>query len=499
MTASDPGFVSSTEDWVNRIFSPIATAVSDAIFYEIHIGPLDIPLIVVWLIVAALFFTVYFRGIQVREFKHSISVAAGKYTSDDDPGEVNHFQAITSAVSGTVGLGNIAGVAVAVSIGGPGATFWMILAGFLGMTTKFVEATLAVKYREFQDDGTVVGGPFRYLPIAFAKLGKPVSKTLTAIFALGIIFFGLSGIAMFQTNQTLAQARNVFGSSLEGPGSSLLFGIVTAVVIGFIVMGGVRSIGKVASWLVPLMAAVYVLGGLVVILANINNVPDAISQIVQGAFSPSGVGGGFFGVMIIGFQRAAFSNEAGVGSSPTIHAAVKTRHPVTEGMVALLEPFIDTVVICTMTALIIIIGAPDSWLAARDEAAQTGDISADGVVLTSDAFATVIPWFPYVLALAVALFAVSSILAWAYYAKTAWITLVGYSQWKVRAFLIFYLAFVVIGAVLTMSEVLALGDAMLFMCALVNIFGLYFLFPVVRDELRDYRQWRKRQSTPTEG
>lgn len=313
LQSAETSHISGIETWIDGLFSPASSAISSVIFYELSIGSLNLPLIVVWLIIAAAFFTVVFRGVQFREFKHAGSVIRGRYSSEDDPGEISHFQALSSAVSGTVGLGNIAGVAVAITLGGPGATFWMILAGFLGMCTKFVECTLAVKYRIFHSDGTVTGGPFQYLPIAFKRFGKSASRILTCIFTLGIIFFGLTGIAMFQSNQAFAQMRNATGGGdglLGGPQGAILFGIALAVIVGFVISGGIKSIGKVTGWLVPLMAVLYVAGGLAVIGINAENIPSAVGSIITGAFTPEGVGGGVLGTMIIGFQRAAFSNEA---------------------------------------------------------------------------------------------------------------------------------------------------------------------------------------------
>ncbi|PPK92900.1 AGCS family alanine or glycine:cation symporter [Kineococcus xinjiangensis] len=494
--APDTGALANIENAIDSVFAPVTKAISSVIFYTVTIGGATFPLIVGWLVLAGIIFTIYFKGIQVRGFKHGVDLARGRFSEADAPGEVTHFQALTSAVSGTVGLGNIAGVAVAVTLGGPGATFWMIVAGLLGMCTKFVECTLGVKYREVHEDGTVTGGPFRYLPVAFKKFGPPaVGKVLTGIFAIGLFFFGVAGGNMFQANQTYAQMRNVTGGE-DGPLGSdvaaLIFGIVLALLVGAVIIGGIKSIGRVTARLVPAMAILYLLGCLVVILVNITQVPAAIAAIFAGAFSPEGVTGGVVGALIIGFQRAAFSNEAGVGSAPIAHAAVKTRHPVSEGFVALLEPFIDTVVICTMTALTIIIASPTRWVDARAEVAATGSMSEDGVVLTSDAFAEVISWFPVLLAIAVALFAFSTLITWSYYTQKAWTNLFGRTKTSELIFKVVYLLFTIVGTVLTFSEVLNLADAMLFVCALVNIAGLYLLMPVVKRELRDYMEHRRK-------
>ncbi len=481
--------VTGIENAIDGFFAPVADFVSGIIFYELTIGGTAFPLIVFWLVAGATVFTVFFKAPQVWGVRHSLELVRGKFGSKDDPGEVTHFQALASALSGTVGLGNIAGVAVAVTLGGAGATFWMIVAGLLGMATKFVECTLGVKYREEHEDGTVTGGPFRYLPIAFARFGKPIATALTGVFAVAIFFFGAVGGNMFQANQTFAQARNVTGGT-DGPlgsdGAALAFGIVLAILVGLVIIGGIKSIGRVTGKLVPGMAVVYVVACLTVIVVNIAHVPSAFSEIISGAFAPEGVTGGIVGVLIIGFQRAAFSNEAGVGSAPIAHSAVKTSRPASEGFVALLEPFVDTVIICTMTALVIVIAEPQSWLAGKDAVAAGESPDPDGVVLTSDAFETVVPWFPYVLALAVALFAFSTLITWAYYTQKAWTTLFGRSQFTERLFQVVFCVFTVFGCVVTLSDVITLADSMLFLCALVNIFGLYLLLPVVRQEVREY-------------
>ncbi|WP_369052639.1 alanine/glycine:cation symporter family protein [Kineococcus terrestris] len=494
-STSGSGTLPSIESAIDRVFEPVTSALSSVIFFSVSIGGASFPLIVGWLVLAGLIFTVYFGFIQLRGFKLALETVRGKFSRDSDPGEVSHFQALTSAVSGTVGLGNIAGVAVAVTLGGPGATFWMICAGLLGMCTKFAECTLGVKYREVHEDGTVTGGPFRYLKVAFGRIRiSAIGTVLTAVFAVAIFFFGVAGGNMFQANQTFAQVRNVTGGA-EGPlGSAtaaFIFGIVLAVLVGLVILGGISSIGRVTSKLVPAMAIIYIVACLVVILGNAGQIPGAIGEIVTGAFQPEGVAGGVLGALIIGFQRAAFSNEAGVGSAAIAHSAVKTRRPVSEGFVALLEPFIDTVIICTMTALTIVIARPQSWLDARAEVAATGSNSADGVVLTSDAFADVISWFPIVLAIAVVLFAFSTLITWSYYSEKAWCHFFGRSRASVLAFRVIYCVFTVIGTVLTFGQVLNLADAMLFVCALVNIIGLYILAPVVKKELQEYLRDRR--------
>lgn len=489
--ASDSGAIASFEEAISDAFEPIATAVAGVVFYEFTLGPVSFPVIVLWLVAAAAIFTVYFRGIQVWGLRTAVDLVRGKYSRQSDPGEVSHFQALSSAVSGTVGLGNIAGVAVAVTIGGPGATFWMILAGVLGMCTKFVECTLGVRYREVHEDGTVTGGPFRYMPVAFERFGSVVSKGAVGLFAIALILFGALGGNAFQANQTFAQAQEVTGGAdgfLGSDGAALLFGIVLALLIGLVILGGLSSIGRVTARLVPVMAIVYIVACALVIGANVTEVPQAIGEIVSGAFNPEGVTGGVLGVLIIGFQRAAFSNEAGVGSAPIVHSAAKTKHPVSEGFVAMLEPFIDTVVICTMTALTIVIADTTLYGDLREAAAAGENVSNDtGVVLTSRSFETFLPGFGNVLALAVALFAFSTLVTWSYYTLKAWTTLVGRSPAKELTFKVIFCVFTVIGTVVELGTVLDFADSMLFVCAVFNLLACYLLLPKVREEVRAFR------------
>ncbi|MGX5358461.1 alanine/glycine:cation symporter family protein [Kocuria sp. KH4] len=485
--AEEVGWLVEIDRAINAAFAPITEVFSSIVFYPITIGEVSFPFVVAWLIAAGVIFTVYF-GVVQRHLRVSTDVVRGKFSAKDDPGEVPHFQALTSALSGTVGLGNIAGVGAAMALGGPGATFWMICAGLLGMATKFAECTLGVKYREVHEDGTVSGGPFRYLPIAFRRFGRIPAKILTGVFAVAILFFGAAGGNMFQANQTFAQVQNVTGGAdgfLGSPGAALVFGIVLAVLVGLVIVGGIKSIGATTSRLVPAMGAIYVTACLVVILANLTHVPAAFGAIIDGAFSPEGIAGGVLGVMVVGFQRAAFSNEAGLGSAAIAHSAVKTRRPVSEGFVALFEPLVDTVLICTMTALAIVIAGAPSLQAGIDQV-QAGGGAPDGVILTSDAFATVIPWFPIVLAVAVVLFAFSTLITWFYYGLKAWEYLFGRSRLSDNVFRGVYLFFTIAGCVLTFSEVISFADAALFVCGFVNLLGVYMLLPVIKREMKEY-------------
>ncbi|WSQ12874.1 alanine:cation symporter family protein [Streptomyces sp. NBC_01231] len=490
----------SIDDAVSDFFEPVATNVGEIVFYTVPVGDTDLPLIVAWLVIAGLVFTGWFGLIQVRKFKLAIDVVRGKYDEKGSPGEVNHFQALTAAVSGTVGLGNIAGVAVAVSIGGPGATFWMILCGLLGMATKFVEVTLGVKYREEHEDGTVSGGPMHYLPKGLAERfgngGAKFGKVLAVLASIMVLFFGLFGGNLFQTNQSYAQVASTFGGEdgfMASSAGAVLFGLVVAALVGLVLLGGIRSIASVTSKLVPAMAGMYIVACLVVILANVTAVPDAFQGIIQGAFEADGVTGGVIGALIVGFQRAAFSNEAGLGSAPIAHSAVKTKHPASEGLVALLEPFIDTVVICTMTALTIAIANPASWAEAR----EGEDIA--GVTITSDAFETVLPWFPDLLTVAVLLFAFSTILTWGYYGLKAWSYLFGKSRTSEITFKAIWSLFVVAGSLLSLDTLISLADSALFLLSVFNIIGLYLLAPMVKRELNSFLDFVRSRNTHAVG
>nr|WP_152602199.1 alanine/glycine:cation symporter family protein [Cryobacterium roopkundense] len=439
---------------------------------------MEIPVIVTWLVVAALFFTIYLKFQNVRGIKHAINLVRGRYSEPADAGEVSHFQALTTAISGTVGLGNIAGVAVAVSIGGPGATFWMIVVGFLSMSTKMAECTLGVKYRIERADGSVSGGPMYYLRDGLAALGKRrLGKFLAVLFALFCIGGAIGGGNMFQANQATSQIINVTGGA-DGPLGPWRFviGLVFALAVAAVIIGGIKSIAKVTEKIVPFMAVLYIIGCLAVIFTNFTAIPDAISQIFVGAFNPEGIAGGFVGVLIQGFQRAAFSNEAGVGSASIAHSAVKTKEPATEGFVALLEPFIDTVVICTMTALAIVITG--TW---RDTS------SAAGVETTSAAFKTVAPWFPILLAVAVVLFAFSTMISWSYYGMKATGYLFKDSPRAELGFKVAFCMFTVVGASLSLGPVIAFSDAMIFAMAIPNVIGLYLMARVIKKEIFSYR------------
>ncbi len=471
------------DETINTYVAPVSNAIVSVVFYSVPVLGADLPLIVVWLVVAAAIATFYFNFISFRAFGHAIDLIKGDYANPKDAGEVSHFQALATALSGTVGLGNIAGVAIAVSIGGPGATFWMILAGLLGMSLKFAECTLGVKYRNEYADGTVSGGPMYYLSKGLAEKNMGgLGKVLAVFFAVCCIAGSLGGGNMFQANQSFQQFVNVTGGEASFMADKgWLFGLVIAVIVGAVIIGGIKSIARVTEKVVPFMAVVYCTAAVVIIVAHIDQVPAAVTAIVVGAFSPEGVAGGAIGALIQGFKRAAFSNEAGVGSASIAHSAVRTKEPVTEGLVALHEPFIDTVVICTMTALVIVITGT-----------YTAGGGMSGVELTSSAFESVFSWFPYVLALAVILFAFSTMLSWSYYGAKCWTYLFGENRTMDLVFKLIFCVFVVIGSSMNLGPVVDFSDSAIFAMAVANIVGLYLLFPVVKRELDSY--WSRLKS-----
>lgn len=466
-------FASSTGWFVNFIFASIPGT--------------SFPWIVAWLVIAASVFTLYFGFIQFRVIRHSLHIVSGKYSDPEDAGEVSHFQALATALSGTVGLGNIAGVAVAVGIGGAGATFWMILAGLLGMASKFTECTLGVKYRNEYANGTVSGGPMYYMTKGFAERGLPGGKFLAVLFSVFCVLGALGGGNMFQANQAHQQLTGVFG---EFPG--WITGLIFAGIVFAVIVGGLKSIAQVTEKIVPFMGILYVGTALVILLMNLEHIGPAFGQIIDGAFTGAGVAGGVVGALIQGFKRAAFSNEAGVGSAAIAHSAVRTKEPITEGFVSLLEPFIDTVVICTMTALVIIITGqlmvdPATGLYILNDGGtiQTLDGSS-GVGLTSAAFASALPWFPYLLVVAVLLFAFSTMISWSYYGLKAWTYMFGEGRNQELSFKILFCVFVVIGASASLGPVIDFSDAAIFAMAVVNITALYFLMPIVKREVNSY-------------
>jgi len=502
---------------IDEAFKPISDFFSQVIFFTIPVAGMDVPFVLLLLVGSALFFTIYFKFPNIFHFKTAINVVRGKYDELDhasvnpklaidgditdtikdesEEGEVTHFQALATAVSGTVGNGNIAGVALAIALGGPGATFWMIVCGFLGMSTKFVECTLGVQYRDVGDDGTVYGGPMYYISKGlkergFGLLGK-ISAVIFAIFCIGGSFGGGNAA---QSNQATVVLKELMG--LESTGAGFWIGVIMAIIVGVIIIGGIKRIAQVTEKVVPFMAVLYLLACLYILGANFSLIDDAVSLIFREAFNPTAIGvGGVIGVLLVGFKRAAFSNEAGAGSASIAHSAVKTKYSASEGLVALLEPFIDTVVICTMTALVIIIfnfgGDASGATIFQYGGDGAGAVMIDGVAyegagITSKAFAQYIPYSNIFLTVAVVLFAVSTMISWSYYGLQSWKFLFGRGKAADMVYKLLFLLFVIIGASASMNSIWAFSDAMIFAMVFPNMVGLYFLFPVVKKQLKRY-------------
>ena len=487
------------------------------IFYSIPFtSEISVPWVLVVLVVGALFFTLYFKVINITGFGTAVRIVQGKYDeiesggSDhveasqgvahmtdgdvidtirveqdaDHHGEVSHFQALTAALSATVGLGNIAGVAVAISIGGPGATFWMIVAGIIGMASKFTECTLGVRYREIDENGVVFGGPMYYLKKGLKEKGLAgIGKVLAVIFAIMCIGGSFGGGNMFQSNQAFAMLESYTGGA-ESPlhGYGWLFGLLMAVLVGIVIIGGIKKIAKVTDKIVPFMVAIYVGAALIILGMNFTEIPRAFGEIFSGAFTGLGIAGGTFGVLIQGFRRAAFSNEAGIGSASIAHSAVKTKYAASEGLVALLEPFIDTVLVCTMTALVLVISNGDGSIMTYGEEVK------QGVEVTSKAFAASISWFPFILTIAVILFAFSTMISWSYYGYQAWSYLFGRSKSVEYTYKAIFCLFVIVGAAAQLGSVIDFSDAMIFAMLVPNMIGLFILAPKAKEELVRFKK-----------
>ena len=474
---------------IDEAFQPVSDFFSQVVFFSIG----ENPFVIYLLVGSAIFFTLYFGFPNIRYFITSINVVRGKYDeiekdgSNSKDGEVSHFQALTTAVSGTVGNGNIAGVALAIALGGPGATFWMIVCGLMGMSLKFVECTLGVHYRDVDKDGVVYGGPMYYLSKGlkekgFTTLGK-ISAVLFAIFCIGGSFGGGNAA---QANQAAIVLKDLLG--FESTFAGAVIGIILAVVVGIIIIGGIKRIASVTEKIVPFMALLYILACVYILGVNFSFIDDAFALIFREAFNPTAIGvGGIIGVLMVGFRRAAFSNEAGVGSASIAHSAVKTKYAASEGLVALLEPFIDTVVICTLTALVIITFNSTGVFAYGGE----GGVMIDGVMyegagITSKAFAEYIPFSDIFLTVAVVLFAVSTMISWSYYGLQSWKYLFGRGEKSDLTYKLLFLSFVIIGSAASMNSIWAFSDAMIFAMVFPNMVGLYLLFPVVKNQLNKY-------------
>lgn len=474
-SAAAGDFDQRINDWV----TPLANTLSQAVFYKISLFGTQAPLIVLWLIGAALFFTLYLGFINLRGLPQAIRLVRGDFHNPNAPGEISHFQAVATAISGTVGIGNIGGVAVAIGIGGPGAAFWLVVAGFLSMSTKLVECTLGVKYRRRNADGSVSGGPMYYLEHYLHAHNWPrLGRALGCFYALALVI-GCLGIGnMFQSNQAYIQFVTISGDQDSFfADKGWLFGGLMALTVGAVILGGIRSIASVAGKIVPFMAVLYIVSALVVIGMSVEQLPAAFRLILDSAFATESVTGGMIGAMMVGFQRAVFSNEAGIGSAPIAHSAVQTDEPASEGLVSLLEPLIDTVFICSLSALVIITTAYPAGLM---------DTGLEGISLTSAAFAHHFAWAPYPLALAALLFAFSTTIAWSYYGLKGWTYLFGESGKSQAVFKTVFCGFVALGCMVQLGAVLEFSDAMVFLIAIPNIIGLYLFAPTVKREVNSY-------------
>ncbi|MHB1083910.1 MAG: alanine/glycine:cation symporter family protein [Thiobacillus sp.] len=469
--AAEPGALDS-------FFGALNGYLSTVIFFDVFPGEPEVPFIVAWLIVGAVFLTLRFSFVNLRMMRHAYAVLRGKYRTADDKGEVTSFQALTTALSATVGLGNIAGVAIAISIGGPGATFWMIVAGFFGMSTKFTEATLAQRYREVRPDGRIMGGAMEYLSKGFAEFNMPrTGKVLAGMFAVFTVFGSFGAGSAFQVSQSLGAVQEMFPFFKETP---IAYGLIMGLAVGVVIIGGLRRIAHTAEAIVPTMILIYIAACLWIILGNVEQVPRAVTMIFTEAFSPIAVAGGMVGALVQGFKRAMFSSEAGLGSAAIVHSTASVKYPIRQGMVALYEPFIDTIVICTMTALVIVITGvynDPATLAIRE--------ASKGAALTSVAFATVSDWYPAILTVSVVLFAFSTMISWSYYGERCWAYLFG--ECASLVYRVLFLVFIVIASVASAANMLDFTDLLVLAMAFPNLLGLYLLSGKVRSMLTDYQ------------
>lgn len=498
--AADP---TGADAKIDEIFGALTGWFVKMVFSTISIAGYDVLWIVLWLAAAGVIFTLVFSFINIRAFGLAIRTVRGKYSSPDDVGTINHFQALSTAVSGTVGLGNIAGVAIGISIAGPGVAFWLFLSGFLGMATKFAECTLGVKYREIDDEGNIYGGGMQYLRKGLAEIGlAPLGKVLAVLFAIFCVFASFGGGNVFQINQATSQLINVTGGDESFfADKQWLFGLTIAILTGAVIIGGIRSIAVVTSKLVPSMVLVYAVCAIIVLASNFEQIPAALGMIMSEAFTPRAtVTGGVLAALIWGMRRATFSNEAGIGSAPIAHSTVKTRKPASEGVVALLEPFIDTVVVCTLTSLILVTSMQFNGdntafeVGSRSFPFGAGDNNNTGfgIQFTSAAFEAVNVNFKYLLFLCVLLFAFSTLITWSYYGLQAWQFLLGRSKAMELLYKVIFCLVIIGGASASLANAIDFSDASLFAMSVPNLIGVYLLIPIIRKELTIFQRFAKR-------
>lgn len=471
----------SVSEGIDKYFAPFSDAFSNLVFTPLVIGSVKVPIIIMFLIISSIIFTFYLRFIGIWGFKHSLKQLFGKYHKEHDndrDGEVSSMGAFATALSGTVGLGNIAGVAIAISIGGPGAMFWMAFGALCGMASKFLECTLAVKYRRFNPDGSVSGGPMFYIAHGLTRKGlRWLGQPLALLFALMCVPGALGGGNMLQINQATQQMINITGGeSSFFAAHAWVFGLIVAIIVGLIIVGGIKSIANVTSKVVPIMCGIYLIAAIAIILINFHLIPGAIATIFREAFFPQAVAGGIVGTIIIGFRRSVQSNEAGSGSAPIAYAAVKTKEPISQGFVSLMEPFLDTVIICSITAFVIIITG--EYLNYKE--------GITGVELTSSAFAGTFSFFPYVLAVVIILFAISTIISWAYYGQKAWSYMFGEGFKRTKAYQLMFCGFIVVGSSMNLQSVIDFTDSTMLAMAAPNLIAIFILLPEIKQDLIDY-------------
>ena len=468
----------NVDEFVDKNIAPISDAIADVIFFQINFFGVKLPVIILWILFAGIFFTVYFKGVCVWGFKHAIDmIIKPAEKSKGDCGDVSSFQALATALSGTIGIGSIAGVAISISIGGPGAAFWIFIGALLGMSIKFVEAILAVKYRRFNEDGSVSGGPMHYIAHGLTRrrmrwLGQPLS----VIFAILCIGGGITGGNMIQINQTAHQIIFITGGENSiFHGHAWILGTIAAILIALVIVGGIKGIAKVTTVLTPTMCALYIFSGLIVILANFLNIPSALGLIIKEAFNPTAVAGGVIGTIIIGLRRSVQSNEAGTGAAAIVYAAAQTKEPVSQGFVALLETFL-TGVLCLFTSFTIVFSG----------ACTTAAKEISGIELASNAFQSVIPFFPVILSIIAVLFAMSTLISWAYYGQKAWTFLFGEGKKRVMSFNLIYCLFIIIGSVMNVKSIVDITDAMMIAMCIPNVIALYILCPEIKRDVVEY-------------
>ncbi|MBE7713415.1 MAG: alanine:cation symporter family protein [Cyanobacteria bacterium SIG26] len=481
----------NVDQFIDKNIAPVTDAIAKFIFFPIKIFNMEIPIIVLWILIAGIFFTFYYRGIAAWGFKHAIDLIIKPGEKGDDCGEVSSFQALATALSGTIGIGSIAGVAISISLGGPGAAFWIFAGAILGMSIKFVEATLAVKYRRFNLDGSVSGGPMHYIAHGLTRKGlRKLGQPLSVLFAILCIGGGITGGNMIQINQTAHQLIFITGGeSSILHGYAWIVGTIAAILIGLVVMGGIKGIARVTTILTPAMCLLYIISGLIVMLVNIKGIPAALGLILQEAFSPKAVSVGFLGVLILGLRRSVQSNEAGTGAAAIVYAAAQTKETVSQGFVALLETFL-TGVLCLFTSVVIVVTGAWKPAVATVEAARHAGITPNpnGIELASAAFQSVISFFPIILSIIAVLFAMSTLISWAYYGQKAWTFLLGEGKKRVLTFNIIYCLFIIIGSAMNVDSIINITDAMMVAMCVPNVIVLYILAPEVKKELKAYCQ-----------